>query len=82
MSFWDISKDEGTIFLEGKEINFSGPKEALENGIAMVHQELNQCLERNVKDNLFLGRYPTNAFGVVDEDRMKKKSSELLESLV
>ena len=27
----------------------------------MVHQELNQCLERNVVDNLFLGRYPTNA---------------------
>ena len=47
----------------------------------MVHQELNQCLERNVKDNLFLGRYPTNSFGVVDEDRMKKKSSELFRKL-
>ena len=79
--FGTYQKDEGTIFLEGKEINFSGPKEALENGIAMVHQELNQCLERNVKDNLFLGRYPTNAFGVVDEDRMKKKSSELFRKL-
>lgn len=82
MSIRDISKDEGTIFLEGKEINFSGPKEALENGIAMVHQELNQCLERNVKDNLFLGRYPTNAFGVVDEDRMKRNHLSFLESLV
>ena len=79
--FGTYQKDEGTIFLEGKEINFSGPKEALENGIAMVHQELNQCLERNVKDNLFLGRYPTNSFGVVDEDRMKKKSSELFRKL-
>ena len=79
--FGTYQRDEGTIFLEGKEINFSGPKEALENGIAMVHQELNQCLERNVKDNLFLGRYPTNSFGVVDEDRMKKKSSELFRKL-
>ena len=62
------------------EISFSGPKDALENGIAMVHQELNQCLERNVIDNLFLGRYPTNA-GVVDEKRMKKEAAELFRRL-
>ncbi len=78
--FGTYQKDEGTIFLEGREVNFSGPKEALENGIAMVHQELNQCLERNVIDNLFLGRYPTNA-GVVDEGRMKKEASELFRKL-
>ena len=47
----------------------------------MVHQELNQCLERNVIDNLFLGRYPTNSMGVVDEGRMKKKASELFRKL-
>ncbi len=67
--------------MNGKEISFSGPKDALENGIAMVHQELNQCLERNVIDNLFLGRYPVNSMGVVDEGRMKKKASELFRRL-
>ena len=65
--FGTYQKDEGTIILDGKEVSFSGPKDALENGIAMVHQELNQCLERNVMDNLFLGRYPTNSLGVIDE---------------
>ena len=79
--FGTYQKDEGNIFLEGKEINFSGPKDALENGIAMVHQELNQCLERNVVDNLFLGRYPKNSMGVVDEGRMKKEASELFRKL-
>lgn len=79
--FGSYQKDEGKIFLEGKEINFEGPKDALENGIAMVHQELNQCLERNVVDNLFLGRYPVNSMGVVDEERMKKKASELFRKL-
>lgn len=79
--FGTYQKDDGQIFLEGKEINFAGPKDALENGIAMVHQELNQCLERNVVDNLFLGRYPTNSMGVVDEERMKKKASELFRKL-
>ena len=56
--FGTYQKDEGTIVLDGKEVNFSGPKDALENGVAMVHQELNQCLERSVVDNMFLGRYP------------------------
>ena len=79
--FGTYQKDEGKIFLNGKEISFSGPKDALENGIAMVHQELNQCLERNVIDNLFLGRYPTNSMGVVDEGGMKKKASELFRKL-
>ena len=46
--FGTYQKDEGVIILDGKEVNFSGPKEALENGVAMVHQELNQCLERSV----------------------------------
>ena len=77
--FGTYQKDEGRIYFDGKEINFSGPKDALENGIAMVHQELNQCLERNVVDNLFLGRYLTNSVGVVDEGEMKKKASELTE---
>ena len=79
--FGTYQKDEGTIYLDGKEVSFSGPKDALENGIAMVHQELNQCLERNVVDNLFLGRYPRNAMGIVDEGRMKREASDLFRKL-
>ncbi|MDY6325111.1 MAG: sugar ABC transporter ATP-binding protein [Catonella sp.] len=79
--FGTYQKDEGHIFLDGKEVNFSGPKDALENGIAMVHQELNQCLERSVVDNLFLGRYPKNSAGVIDEGRMKKEASDLFRKL-
>ena len=79
--FGTYQKDEGTIILDGKEINFTGPKDALENGVAMVHQELNQCLERNVVDNLFLGRYPKNSVGIIDESRMKKEASELFRKL-
>ncbi len=79
--FGTYQKDEGTIFFDGKEVNFSGPKNALENGVAMVHQELNQCLERNVLDNLFLGRYPKNSMGVVDEARMKREAADLFRRL-
>ena len=57
--FGMYNKDKGQIYLEGKEINFKSSKEALDNGVAMVHQELNQALKRNVMDNIWLGRYPT-----------------------
>ena len=42
--FGIYAKDSGTITLDGKEVSFKGSKEALENGVAMVHQELNQAL--------------------------------------
>ena len=56
--FGVYNKDSGNIYLDGREINFKNSKEALENGVAMVHQELNQALKRNVMDNMWLGRFP------------------------
>ena len=41
--FGVYAKDSGHIYLDGKEVNFKNAKEALENGVAMVHQELNQA---------------------------------------
>ena len=58
--FGVYNRDGGKIFLDGKEVNFKNSKEALENGVAMVHQELNQALKRNVMDNMWLGRLPIN----------------------
>ncbi|MGN0906282.1 MAG: sugar ABC transporter ATP-binding protein [Bullifex sp.] len=78
--FGIYAKDEGQFIFDGKITDFRSPKEALENGVAMVHQELNQCLDRTVTDNLFLGRYPTNA-GVIDEARMLKEANKLFASL-
>ena len=51
-------QDEGQFYLDGKEYNFLDPKHALENGVSMVHQELNQVIQRTITDNLWLGRYP------------------------
>ncbi|MCI1208496.1 MAG: sugar ABC transporter ATP-binding protein [Treponema sp.] len=78
--FGIYAKDEGQIFLQNKPVNFKDPKVALESGVAMVHQELNQCLDRTVTDNLFLGRYPLK-FGIIDEARMLKECNNLFASL-
>ncbi|MBR5506255.1 MAG: ATP-binding cassette domain-containing protein [Clostridia bacterium] len=79
--FGIYSKDSGQILLDGKEVNFKNSKEALENGVAMVHQELNQALKRNVMDNIWLGRYPTHLGFVTDEQKMYKDTLEIFESL-
>ena len=68
--FGIYSKDSGSIKLDGREINFKNPKEALENGVAMVHQELNQALKRSVMDNLWLGRYPLHFGLITNESKM------------
>lgn len=74
-------RDNGTILLDGKEIEFKSSKDALENGVAMVHQELNQALTRTVMDNLWLGRYPKLGGFIVSESVMKKQTEEIFESL-
>ena len=80
--FGMYAKDEGHIYLEGKEIDFKNSKEALDNGVAMVHQELNQALKRNVMDNIWLGRYPTILGGLaVDEKKMYKDTMAVFEEL-
>ena len=78
--FGIYSKDDGSIFFDGQEVEFNNPKDALENGVAMVHQELNQCIERNVVDNIYLGKYRTK-FGIVNEKVMREKTNQLFNKL-
>jgi len=75
-------KDGGEIVLDGKPVDFRSSKEALESGVAMVHQELNQALTRSVQDNLWLGRYPTAAGGLmVSEKVMRERTREIFQEL-
>lgn len=74
-------RDEGTIVLDGKEVDFKSSKDALENGVAMVHQELNQALTRSVLDNLWLGRYPKSAGVMVNETKMMQETQKIFEKL-
>ena len=78
--FGVYKKDGGHIYLEGKEVDFKNSKEALENGVAMVHQELNQALKRNVMDNMWLGRFPkTGPF--TSEKKMYDATMEVFDEL-
>ena len=81
--FGVYSKDGGKIFLEGQEVSFRNSKEALEHGVAMVHQELNQALKRNVMDNMWLGRFPKVAPGIplTSEKKMYDATKKLFDEL-
>lgn len=78
--FGIYEKDSGKILLDGVEVNFKSTKEALENGVSMVHQELNQVLQRNVLDNIWLGRYPMKRF-FVDEKKMYNDTINIFKDL-
>lgn len=75
------SLDGGEILLDGAPVSFKNPRHALENGVAMVHQELNQALKRNVMDNMWLGRYPKKLGVIVSEKKMYEDTLAVLDEL-
>lgn len=71
-------RDSGTIELDGKEINFINSKEALDHGVAMIHQELQPIPKMTVAENIFLGNYPMKGI-FVDHDTMNKETKRYLD---
>ncbi|AMA73933.1 MULTISPECIES: sugar ABC transporter ATP-binding protein [Aneurinibacillus] len=72
-------KDSGTIRVRGQEVNFSGPKEAEQMGIAVIHQELNIIPQLTVMENMFLGRdLCYGRTGILRTREMKQKTREYL----
>ncbi|MEF9894920.1 MAG: ATP-binding cassette domain-containing protein [Clostridia bacterium] len=79
--FGIYKKDGGQIFMNGAPVNFTSPRHALDNGVAMVHQELNQVLRRNVMENVWLGRFPVNKMGLVNSRKMFNDTKAIFERL-
>ncbi|CDF98512.1 galactose/methyl galactoside ABC transporter ATP-binding protein MglA [Avibacterium paragallinarum] len=78
--FGIYTKDGGEIHFLNQPVNFKTSKEALENGISMVHQELNLVRQRNVMDNLWLGRYPLKGI-FVDHAKMYRDTQAIFDEL-
>ncbi len=78
--FGIYEKDEGDILFLGNPVNFHSSKEALDNGVSMVHQELNQVLQCSVMDNVWLGRYPKQGM-FVDHKKMYDDTKQIFDEL-
>ncbi len=73
--------DSGSIRLDGAEVRFRSPRQALDNGVAMVHQELNQVHTRPVMENIWLGRFPKDAAGGVSHKKMAALTQQVFDEL-
>ena len=76
--------DEGEVIYEGEKVENKGPLDALNRGIAMVHQELQPIPERSIGENIYVGRYPTKQFGpvtVIDHEKMYADAAKVLKEV-
>ncbi len=73
--------NRGTIRLRGEEVTLNGPLDALERGIAMIHQELALMPYMTVAENIWIRREPTSRFGLIDHGEMARKTQELFDRL-
>ncbi|MFL5578810.1 MAG: sugar ABC transporter ATP-binding protein [Gemmatimonadaceae bacterium] len=71
--------DGGRLFVFGKEVRFTGPRDALAAGVGMVHQELAFCENLSVAENLCLGHLPRRNGLVVREDMRAQAEAMLAE---
>ena len=73
--------DQGTIRVKGRMVDLESPLHALENGIAMIHQELNLMPFMTVAENIWIRREPLNRFGFVDHRELNRRTAELFTRL-
>ncbi|TFD70834.1 sugar ABC transporter ATP-binding protein [Cryobacterium gelidum] len=73
-------KDEGSIFLDGVEVDIDSPKTAQALGISIIHQEMNLMAHLTIAQNIFIGREPREGL-FLRERALNRKADELLKRL-
>jgi ribose transport system ATP-binding protein len=79
--FGEYEPDHGSMVYQGQPILFNGPREALNAGVCLIHQELNLIPNLTVAENLLLGREPRTWTGRIDRKKLYLQASKLLERL-
>ena len=74
------TKDSGSIKIEGEEVQMHGIKDAMDHGIAFIHQEISLVPYMTIAENIFLGCEKKNALGV-DQLAMRQEAQKILDSL-
>ena len=74
------SPTEGTIKYKGKTVSFKGPRDAIQNGLGMVHQHFMLASSLTVSENIVLGDEPRKGLFKLFRDRNKElhKVEELI----
>ncbi|CAJ1778119.1 Ribose import ATP-binding protein RbsA [Aeromonas salmonicida] len=70
--------DAGSVSYRGQPVHFKGPRDSQDQGISIIHQELNLLPELSIAANIFLGREPRTRFGSIDHKQLRERASSLL----
>ncbi|HEH9418420.1 TPA: ribose ABC transporter ATP-binding protein RbsA [Aeromonas sobria] len=70
--------DAGSVSYRGQPVHFKGPRDSQDQGISIIHQELNLLPELSIAANIFLGREPRTRFGSIDHKQLRERASGLL----
>jgi ABC-type sugar transport system ATPase subunit len=73
--------DEGQIYIDDAPIVMTDVSVAAAAGISVIHQELSLATNMTVAENIFLGKFPVNRLGIVDDQAMEKAAAALLKTI-
>ena len=75
----DYMPDSGEIIINGKEVNFASPRDAIAHGISVIYQERQIVKEMTIAENVFVGDWPLKKTNVVDYSLMNEKTKKICE---
>ncbi|MCI4666291.1 MAG: sugar ABC transporter ATP-binding protein [Neomegalonema sp.] len=74
-------RDEGEMRVKGESVNPQGPRDALDLGIGIIHQELSLMNDLTAAENVFIGREPRLSFGRLDDAALNRQAEEIFASM-
>ena len=75
----DYQPTSGQYLINGEEVRFRSPHEAIEAGVSVIYQERQILLELNVAENIYLGRMPVTRLGVIDKRAANRMAQQIID---
>ncbi len=75
------TRDGGTIHVDGKSVEFDGPRAAQDAGVGIIHQELSLMNDLTAAQNIFIGREPRRRFGRLDEAALNSQAADIFSQM-
>lgn len=75
----DYQPTSGQYLINGEEVHFRNPHEAIEAGVSIIYQERQLLMELSVAENIYLGRMPANFMGVIDTHQANRMAQKIID---
>ena len=74
-------RDAGDLLVDGSSVSLDSPRDAQDQGIGIIHQELSLMNDLSVAQNIFIGREPRKRFGRLDDAALNANAAEIFASM-